>query len=76
MSKWYFAALWALLASGCTSTPPVVTTAAAPESPNVGIRPTSYSPVLAPYTPRRPVDPKSWRDMNEEIAPKPEGEQS
>jgi hypothetical protein len=32
---------------------------------------TKYRPVIENYVPFRPVEPRSWKGVNEEVAPKP-----
>jgi hypothetical protein len=64
-----FALLLAGSIAGCTAANPLPL-AADPSDPDVPVRAASYRPVLSGYTAQRPVDPKSWREQNERVAPK------
>ena len=68
------AATVALAASlhGCTSPPPAQSVAAAdPAAPIPG---TSYRPALGAYRSTRPAEPATWRDRNDQAAPKRSGQ--
>jgi len=59
-----------LIAAGCAATPlPEVQSSFRPADPSVGSRHAHYSPVLGGYTPRKPVGPKSWRELNDQLSP-------
>lgn len=60
-----FAIAVALLAAACK--PVSVPVAAA--DPAVPVPPTRYQSVLGPYVSQRPVEPSSWREQNERVAP-------
>jgi hypothetical protein len=60
------ALLLVLLLGGCAAPPPPLAAAADPAS---RVPLTRYSSVTAPYTPQRPVEPMSWRERNERVAP-------
>lgn len=52
--------------AGCASTPPTdVLTDISPDDAYAHIPDSSYDPVVAGFTPRRPVEPKAWRQLNE-----------
>jgi len=42
-----------------------------PSDPRAPAAPAAYRPVLGAYESQRPVEPQSWRDQNDRIAPKP-----
>ncbi|MEO4043671.1 hypothetical protein AAFN47_18900 [Hoeflea sp. CAU 1731] len=52
--------------AGCASTPPAdVLADISPDDAYAHIPDPSYSSVVAGFTPRRPVEPGSWRQLNE-----------
>lgn len=55
--------------AGCTSTPSEVTSYKSPVDEEEGIRNTHYHSVLGNYQHRKPTDPKSWRQLNDEQSP-------
>lgn len=60
----------ALLAlGGCM--PATVIARPDPADPAARVSPVGYRSTIAPYTSLRPVSPASWRERNEEVAPKP-----
>ena len=66
-----FAAALALAA--CSTTPPRFA-GPDPADPTAAVPPTRYAATLGAYTPERPVAPRSWREQNQGVAPKPRGE--
>lgn len=59
--------------SACSTIPDSNTGSSAPERADIGIRYVSEGNILGPYNHRSPVDPKNWRQLNEEQAPKKKG---
>lgn len=63
---------FALVAGGCSWTPPTSPFAGPdPADPAVSIRPVTDVGVLGRYVSMRPVDPLPWREQNERVAPQP-----
>jgi type IV pilus biogenesis protein CpaD/CtpE len=60
----------AIALAACASPPPVVQTGPDPADPAAPVAHTRYTPVTAGTTDYRPVEPGSWRDMNERVAPR------
>jgi len=56
--------------AGCAQTPPRLA-GPDPSDPLAPARPAAYRSVIGPYASRRPVEPSSWRDQNDRIAPAP-----
>lgn len=66
----------ALLIQGCAATPPRPFSGDDASDPNAGVPPAGYRSVLGNYSTQRPVEPLSWRERNDRVAPKPkQGEQ-
>lgn len=64
------AALAPLVVSACSQTPlPVVVPFASPLNVDAGIRPPSYRSPLNGFSARQPVNPKPWRQLNDEQGP-------
>jgi hypothetical protein len=61
----------ALLIQGCAPIPPRPFQGANAADPAARVRAMTYRPVLGTYTSQRPVDPASWRERNERVAPAP-----
>lgn len=60
----------ALLAAACKPVSyPVAVAAADPADPAVPVAATRYQSTLGPYVSQRPVEPSSWREQNERVAP-------
>jgi hypothetical protein len=68
-----FAMLFASLSiAGCTATPPpALLPSYNPVDLAMGIRETSYRPVVD-YDRREPVDPQNWRGLNDRLSPAPD----
>jgi hypothetical protein len=66
------AAFAPLFSAGCTTALPPNALPISADSP-VEIRASSYSPVVVGYNHREPVDPESWRGVNERVSPEPPG---
>ncbi|MBB3234473.1 hypothetical protein [Phyllobacterium endophyticum] len=63
----------ALVGAGCAATPRLADMAAEPAAnPSFGTASVNYRSVLGSYQHREPVDPKNWRQLNEDLAPKGE----
>ncbi len=59
-----------LSAAGCTSTvPPDVLPVFNAADTMMGLRDARYSPVVTNYQHRAPVDPKNWRQQNDDLSP-------
>ncbi len=62
----------ALLASGCTWTPPSAPQGGLdPADAAASVRPITDVSVRGTYQSFRPVAPRSWREQNERVAPQP-----
>jgi hypothetical protein len=61
----------AALAAGCTQPPPVSRLGPDAADASVRTRPVDYHSTLAPYEPRRPVEPAPWGEQPERVAPQP-----
>jgi hypothetical protein len=66
------AVLFAALLTSCaqTTVPTEVTSFNSPVEENTGITNTHYHGIVGEYNHRVPVDPKSWRKLNEDQTPK------
>ncbi|CAN7517945.1 hypothetical protein LJR231_003701 [Phyllobacterium sp. LjRoot231] len=63
-----------LVGAGCTTSPRLAEMAAEPAAnPSYATAPGHYRSVLGSYQHRTPVDPKNWRQLNDDLAPKGEG---
>lgn len=62
------AVLAALTTSGCSVAPPLPRASAAADA-SIPVPAARYSSVTAPYARQRPVEPLSWRERNERVAP-------
>ncbi len=60
----------ALLAAACKPVPYPVATAD-PADPSVRVPAIRYQSTLGGYVSQRPVEPSSWREQNERVAPQP-----
>ncbi|HXF87509.1 MAG TPA: hypothetical protein VNK48_04030 [Xanthobacteraceae bacterium] len=58
-----------LLATACAATTRPIA-GADPSDPTVRVPALTYRPVVGGYVSRRPVEPASWREQNERLAPK------
>jgi hypothetical protein len=65
------ALLLAVLAHGCTGLPPAPVAGPDPSDPRVRTPSATYSSPFGSYVSRRPVEPASWRQLNEQVAPQP-----
>lgn len=73
MKRLFLVVAMPLAVSGCASTlPEVVTIADSPDTVS-DAQPVRYQSPIGGYTHRVPVDPKSWRDLNDSQAPKKKG---
>ena len=60
------------LASGCSWAPPSAPQAGAdPADAAAAVRPVTDTSVRGAYQSFRPVEPRSWREQNERVAPQP-----
>ena len=62
----------AMLGGCAVSQPPEVLAQRNPADGRESVRNSHYNPVISDYNSRKPVDPKSWRQLNDEQAPKKE----
>ena len=63
----------ALVGAGCTASPRIADMAGEPAAnPSLGTASGQYRSVLGSYQHREPVDPKNWRKLNQDLAPKGE----
>jgi hypothetical protein len=73
MIRVFPAVLLPLILGGCATTlPPEVTAFRSPVDIANGVRKLHHHSVITSYTHREPVDPKPWRQLNDERAPLPE----
>lgn len=75
MYRFVAVALLPLLVSACTSatSPPEVAGYRSPTDVSAGIRNTHHHTPVTGYTHRNPVEPKSWRCVNNPVAGCEEG---
>jgi hypothetical protein len=72
--RWIGLAAVAALASviaACTPPPPVPLAGPDPADPRTRVPAVAYRSPVGPYVSRRPVEPSSWQDQNDRIAPAP-----
>ncbi|AKI03454.1 hypothetical protein IMCC20628_04788 (plasmid) [Hoeflea sp. IMCC20628] len=71
MFRYLLAAAMPLALAGCTAAnrPADVFSVNSPVESDLGIRSTHHHTVLNGYTHRVPVDPKPWRQQNDDRAP-------
>ncbi|PSM19857.1 hypothetical protein [Nitratireductor sp. StC3] len=69
----FVAVLAPLSVTACAATPPVVLPAYNAADPAMGVRETSYRPVVGDYHHRQPVGPQDWRRLNERLSPASKG---
>lgn len=70
----FIAVASALIGAGCSASPRLADLAADPSTnPAYGSNSGRYHSVLGSYQHRAPVDPKNWRQLNDDLAPKGEG---
>jgi hypothetical protein len=67
----FAAGLLAALAHGCTAITGPPSIGPDPFDPNVRVPAVSYRSTVAAYASQRPVEPRSWREQNESVAPAP-----
>lgn len=77
MKKSFFAAAYlSVLVSGCsTSGPATVLPLSSPADPEAGIRSAHHLDILEGYNHRNVVDPRPWRQLNDEQSPDKGGDQ-
>ena len=63
--------LLAALAQGCSAITASPFSGPDPSDPTVRVPTVSYRSTIAAYASQRPVEPRSWRDQNERVAPAP-----
>lgn len=56
--------------TGCTQSRPVIHSGPDPADGKSAVMPTAYKAVTAGTANYQPVEPKSWREMNERVAPR------
>ncbi len=56
---------------GCTAAPRLHAFADDPADPSARVPTTGYRSTIGSYTSLRPVEPSSWREQNERVAPRP-----
>ncbi|PIO45028.1 hypothetical protein [Phyllobacterium zundukense] len=70
----FLAVASALAGAGCTASPRLADLANEPAAnPSFSTASGHYRSVLGSYQHREPVDPKNWRQLNKDLAPKGEG---
>ena len=63
------AATLASTLAACGAPPPAITSGPDPADAGGAAPAAAYAPVTAGTVDHRPVEPKSWREMNERVAP-------
>ncbi len=63
------------LTHGCSGAPPAPVTAADPSDPAARAPRVGYRSTIGSYKSQRPVDPASWGEQNERVAPRPKSGQ-
>jgi hypothetical protein len=63
--------LLAACAQGCATQPTMPYAGASPADPNASVRAVRYRPTVGQYRSERPVEPASWREQNDRVAPAP-----
>lgn len=59
-----------LSVAGCASSvPPDILPSFNAADPMMGLRDARYTPVVTNYQHRAPVDPKNWRQQNDDLSP-------
>jgi len=58
-----------LMAAACTPSPERLAAGVTAADPAARVPATSYRSVLSGYVSQRPVEPASWREQNERVAP-------
>lgn len=71
MSRTSYVAFFAALALSACAGKPTVTVGPNPGDPTVAVPTSAYTSVTAGTGVYRPVEPKSWVEQNERVAPKP-----
>jgi hypothetical protein len=61
----------ALWAQGCASPVAAPYTQGDPSDPNARTPPVRYRSTVGPYRSERPVEPSSWGEQNQRVAPTP-----
>jgi len=69
LSRAVFGLCLAALVASCASAPPVAS--ADPSDPHVRVPAAAYQSAFERYSSQRPVEPSSWREQNERVAPQP-----
>lgn len=74
MYRFSLAVIAPLVLSACSLTPPPeVTPVTSPVDALSGIRPSHYHSPVGDYAHRVPVEPKAWRQLNDDRAPGAKG---
>ena len=69
----FLAVASALIGAGCAASPRLADMAVEPAvNPSFGSASGQYRSALGSYQHREPVDPKNWKKLNEDLAPKGE----
>jgi hypothetical protein len=63
--------LLAALAANCSAVTASPHRGPDPSDPSARVPPASYRSTIAGYASQRPVEPRSWREQNERVAPAP-----
>lgn len=63
--------LLGLLSAACSTAPARPVAEAGPANAEAPVPPVRHRSALATYISQRPVDPGTWREQNEQVAPKP-----
>ncbi len=58
-----------LVIAGCSPPPPVPLAGPDPADPQARVPGVAYRSAVGPYVGRRPVEPSSWQDQNDQTAP-------
>ena len=58
-----------LLIQGCTARPPQASQGPDAADPDTTVPASGYRSTIAPYRSQRPVEPATWRERNDRVAP-------
>ncbi len=61
----------AAIAASCAAPPPTPYAGPDPSDPSARAKAVGYRSTIAPYESQRPVEPKPWREQNDQVAPAP-----
>src|SRR3954468_23072485 len=66
----------AVLLHACSAPPPLPSAEADPSNPEAAVPPARYRSTVAPFSSRRPAEPRPWIEQNERVTPAPNSDHS